>query len=194
MATILRVDTPSELRDIDARLSKPSVRGRIALSVVMAAAAPIVLLFSLLALDPIGVGVSLVWFVAWTGWIFRMRSRLKAALPYRVTVRAGVPEIRRAHSIYHRLSPESSSREYALPLVRAMYRISTVPVQGDIGERHLVNLMRERVDALQRLLDAEDQVAIASAGQWANDRDDMNAVTAYQDALNEVAAKLEYDV
>lgn len=194
MGTVLRVDTPKQLRDLDAQLGRPSVVGRIVVSLIFAAASPIVLVFAVLVLDPIGVLVSIGWFALWTGWIFRLQHKLKAARPYRVPVLAGLDEIRQAHDIYRRFSPDSSSREYALPLVEAMYRISVVPVKGQLGERRLVGLMRERVAALRNLLDAEDRVALASAGQWADDRDDLGVVQAYQEALVEVEAKLRYEI
>lgn len=194
MSTILSIETPDELRALDAYLNRDSVRGRIVLSVILAAAAPFGLLFAVLGGSVIGVVVAFAWAAFWTGWIIRIWYRLRAARPYRIPVIQGVQQIGEAHNLYRRLSTESSSREYALPLVKAMYRISTVPVIGPSGEQHLVELMQERVEALQRLLAAEDRVAIASAGEWANDRDDLGAVQAYQDALNEVAAMLNTDV
>lgn len=193
MATILRVDTPKELRRLDAYLDKPSVRGRIAVSVIMALASPIVLIFSVLALNPIGVMVSLGWFALWTGWIWRIWHKLKPARPYRVQVRVGVREIREAHNRYRRLVGESSARDYALPLINAMYRISMSPVQGPAGEQRLVALMRERVQALGRLLDAEDKINHAADGLSLGDRVDLATVAAYQDSLNEVVTLLQSD-
>lgn len=192
MATILRVDTPQELRDLDAQLGRPAVLGRIVVSVILAAASPIVLVFALVALNPIGALVSIGWFVLWTGWIFRIWHKLKAARPYRVPVRVGIGEIRKAHDIYRRLSPESTG--HALPLIFTMYRISAVEVRGEIGSRRLTNLMRERTDALQNLLAAEDEVQIAVAMPTVQDRDDLDAVKAWQLALAEVEAKLTFRV
>lgn len=194
MATILRVDTPDRLRDLDARLNDNKVRGRIVFSLIMSVAAPVVLVFAVLALDPIGVIVAILWLVLWVGWIIRLWHKLKAAREYRVPVRHGIAEIREAHNIYRRLSNESSSREYALPLVNTMYQISVIEVQSEYGERRLAYLMRERVHALRNLLRAEDRIAIASARGWTEDRDDLDAASAYQDALNEVEAKLRFEI
>jgi hypothetical protein len=194
MATILRVDTPQELLNVDAQLDRPSFRGRMVFSLIMAAAAPIVLLFALVTLNPIGVLVAVGWFFLWTGWLLSIRRKLKGARPYRVPVQAGISQIREAHGIYRRLSEQSSSRSYALPLINTMYRISVVPVQGEYGEHRLVELMQERVDALRKLLAAEDKVSLASAGQWAADRDDLGAVEAWHEALAEVEAKLNFTI
>lgn len=192
MATILSIDAPDEYRALDARLDKPGMIGRITLSLIFAAAALIVLVMALLGHNLMGVFASIVWFLLWTGWLFPLYGKIKASRQYRVRIVAGQDEIREAHTIYNGLNPESSSREYALPLIRTMYQISVIPVQGEYGVRRLENLMRERLDALASLLAAEDEIALASAAGWTRDRDDMAAVTAYQDALNEVAAKLNY--
>jgi hypothetical protein len=192
MATILSIDAPDEFRALDARLDKPGTLGRIALSLIFAAAAPVVLVMALIGHDLMGVFASIVWFLLWTGWLFPLYRKIKASRRFRVRIVAGQDAIREAHAIYNRLNPESSSQEYALPLIKTMYQISVIPVQGEYGVLRLENLMRERVHALRGLLAAEDEVALASAAGWTRDRDDMDAVTAYQDALNEVAAKLNY--
>jgi hypothetical protein len=192
MGTILRVDTPAELRDLDAQLGRPSVVGRIVLSLVFAAAAPIVLVFAIVVLDPIGVAVSLGWFLLWTGWIFRLRHRLKAARPWRVRVSTGIDEIREAHAIYRHLTP--ASREYARPLIYTLYRISAIEVRGEIGERRLLHEMRDRTESLRHLLAAEDEVQIATAMPTIHDRDDLDALAAWRQALAEVEAKLTFDV
>jgi hypothetical protein len=192
MATILRVDTPAELRDLDAQLGNPVVFARIVLSLIFAAVSPIVLVFAILARSPIGVVVSVGWFALWTGWIFRLQHRLKAARPYRVRVRVGIDEIREAHDIYRRLSPQST--DYAVPLILTMYRISVIEVRGELGERRLLNLMKERTSALRNLLAAEDEVAVATAMQSVDDRDDLDAMSAWRDALAEVEAKLTFTI
>jgi hypothetical protein len=194
MATILRVDAPAEYRTLDATLDNPTTLGLIVVSVIMALASPVVLVMALFAHNLMGVFASIVWFLLWTGWLFPLYRKAKASRAYRVRIVAGQDEIREAHRIYYRLNPESSSRDYALPLIKAMYQISVIDVQGEYGERRLAGLMRERVAALRGLLAAEDEIALASANGWVNDRDDLGAVKAYQDALNEVAAKLDYTV
>jgi hypothetical protein len=158
----------------------------------MAAAAPIVLIISIAGGSWIGSVVAVGWFFLWTGWIFRIRSKLKAARPYRVQVRAGIAQIHEAHEIYRRLSIDSA--HYALPLIETMYRISVIPVQGPDGERRLEALIAERLQALRGLLAAEDAVTLSTAQPSLSDRDDLNTVKAYQDALNEVQAKLTYAV
>lgn len=190
MATILRVDTPQHLRDLDAQLGRPTVLGRIALSVFMALASPVVLVFALISLNPLGVLASVGWFFLWTGWIIRIWHKLKPARPYRVPVRVGVGEIREAHDIYNRLTPESTG--HALPLILTMYRISGIEVQGAGGELRLVNLMRERTTALRNLLDAEDEVRLAVAMPAVQDRDDLDSAKAWRAALAEVDAMLTY--
>lgn len=192
MTTILRVDAPDKYRALDARLNKPGMLGRIMLSLIMAAASPVVLVMALLSHSVSGVVASVVWFVLWTAWLVPPYRKAKASRRYRVRIVAGADEVREAHTIYNRLSRESSSREYALPLIKAMYEISVIPVQGDYGQRRLVGLLRERVAALRGLLAAEDDIALASARGWTEDRDDLNAVKAYQDALREVEEKLTY--
>lgn len=192
MTTILRVDAPDKYRALDARLNKPGMLGRIMLSLIMAAASPVVLVMALISHSVSGVVASVVWFVLWTAWLVPPYRKAKASRRYRVRIVAGADEVREAHTIYNRLSRESSSREYALPLIKAMYEISVIPVQGDYGQRRLVGLLRERVAALRGLLAAEDDIALASARGWTEDRDDLNAVKAYQDALREVEEKLTY--
>jgi hypothetical protein len=188
MATILRVDTPDELRDLDAYLGRPAVAGRIALSVIMAAASPIVLVIAIVGGWWTGIVMSVLWFLVWTGWIFRLWHRLKAARPYRVPVRLGIDEIGRAHNAYRKLSLDS--QQYALPLVDVMYRLSVVPVRGQYGERRVVNEMRGRSVAIERLLAVEDDIQIGTAQPLLQDRDDVATAEAYRAALDEVQAKL----
>lgn len=192
MSTILRADTPTELRVLDQQLASPAGHAWVGVSVVMAAAAPIGLIIALAGRSWIGAVVSVAWFFLWTGWIFRARHKLKAARPYRVTVQAGIPLVHEAHEIYSRLSVDSA--HYALPLIETMYRISVIPVRGPEGEQRLEDLIAERLQALRGLLAAEDAVTISTAQPTLNDRDDLNAAKAYQDALNEVQAKLTYSV
>lgn len=194
MATILRVDAPAKYRDLDARLDKAGTLGRIALSVIMAAGALLVFVMALISGNLLGMAVSVGWFFAWTGWLFPLYRQAKASRAYRVRIVAGQDEIREAHDIYKRLNPESSSREYALPLIKTMYAISVVDVQGEYGQRRLANLMKERVEALRNLLATEDDIALASASGWTDDRTDIGAVNAYREALAEVEAKLNYSV
>lgn len=194
MPTILRIDAPDKYRALDARLDRSATLGRIAFSLIMAGAAPVVLVMALLAHSPIGVATSIGWFVLWTAWLVPLYRTAKASRRYRVRIVAGEDEIREAHAIYNQLNPDASSREYALPLIMAMYQISVVPVKGEYGDRRLVNLLRERVEALRGLLAAEDEIALSSAAGWTEGRDDLGTAKAYLDALNEVAAKLDYSV
>lgn len=190
MATILRVDTPQELLKVDAQLDRPSFRGRMVFSLIMAAAAPVVLLFALVTLNPIGVLVAVGWFFLWTGWLLSIRRKLKGARPYRVPVRAGVEEIRKAHEIYSHLTSQSVGA--ALPLIFTMYRISVIEVHGEAGQQRLLDLMRERTAALQGLLAADDNLAIMAAAPTVQDRDDLEAAEAWRQAVAEVEAKLSF--
>lgn len=188
MTTILRVDTPKKLRDLDATLEKPAVVGRIAFSLVLAAAAPVGLFFAIIAGDWIGIAVAVGWFALWTGWIFRIWHRLKAARPYRVPVRYGVDLIKTAHDTYRRLTPASAETAHAL--VKTLYRLSVVDVAGETGEARVRAEMQVRVDLLQNLLAAEDAVQVATAQHSLDDQDDVAGVKAWREALAEVEAKL----
>lgn len=188
MSTILSIETPDELREMDAYLSRDSVRGRIVLSLIFAAAAPFGLLLAILGGSVIGVVVALAWFVLWTGWIVRIWYRLRDARPYRIPVRLGVQQIGEAHNLYRRLSDQST--HYALPLVLAMYPLSRVDAQGGTGQASVVALMQDRVNALRKLLDAEDEVRLSVADPLLLNRDDLIASQAYQDALAEVVELL----
>lgn len=192
MGTILAVDAPYELRRLDRKFDSDIWRGFLVLRLVFCAAALLVLVVALFAGSLVGAVVMLAFLAAVAGPIWSLHYVLRKGKHWRVPVRHGVSLIKQAHSLYWRLTP--SSQPYALPLIRTMYRISAVDVLSDSGARQVRADINQRLHALDRLLAAEDQVTIATAGAIVTDKDDLTTVYAYQEALGQVAELVRRDL
>jgi hypothetical protein len=189
MATVLRVDAPAGIRRFDARY-RIDWHGGGVMALLLLIAGPIVM--ALTSGDLFGVVFSALWTATWAGlfvwWIVNTRRTNQ----WRVAVRIGAELILEAHRLYWKLSPDA--RGYALPLLNTMYRLSVIEVLGDTAQRRVRAEMSDRIAALRGLLDAEDGLRLVSADLSLRDRDDLDAIAAWRQALVEVEKRLSSDL
>lgn len=186
MGTILSIDTPAELRRLDAKFENPAWRGWLVLRMLFAVAAGLVLLIAAVGGSLFGMLIMLVFFALLAGPIVSLWWRMRAARPYRMRIRHSAAEIREAHEIYRRLAA-LSSQQYARPLVLTMYRLSALPVDSYEGTWQVHVEILKRLASLRRLHEAEDHLTAAAAGRIVVDQDDLDVSSAYAAALDEVA-------
>lgn len=127
--------------------------------------------------------------VGWMGWWGHRRHVLARTLPrYRVLVHVGAGQVDAAHGYYHRLTPEH--REVAAPLLEALYRLAGTEVAEYAARRVAEARMGARVDALRQLVQAEDRERLVAARYSLDDRDDLDGLDVWREAVAEVEARL----
>ena len=192
MATVLRVNTPAQLRRRDLRFRDPRFEGWMVIAMFMVASGILTLFIGLQSPDATMSVTAALWLAAWGGWLISIRVRATKIDAWRVPVRHGIDELREAHWIYRRLSVEAQG--YALPLVDTLYRLSVLEVSSAAGIAKVTKQMRRRVHTLRRLHEAEDRLALYAAEPTLVDRSDTDAAELWRSALDEIDARLSIDL
>ena len=190
MATILSIDTPAELRRLDAKFERPAWRGwLIVRAVFILPAAMIVLLFAVVDGSIFG-SLFMLALIALIGLpIISLWWRLRRARQYRMPILHQPGMIREAHAIYADLSVESQ-HEYGAPLIRSMYRLAAMERMRYASQDKIHAHIGDRLAALRGLLDAEQAMRLWEHEPELHDRDAINAADQWAAALKDVREKL----
>lgn len=187
---MLRVDTPDDLRDFDRQCTEGGTA--LGIGMLLGGFGALIALFvgGLLAMTPgyttvVAVcALYVLLYLAGVGYFLVQSHRLAA---WKFAPRIGARQIHAAPRQYAKVSPEA--REQALALVKTMYALADTDVIGDTARARVVVRMQERVEALSALVDVEDKLRLAVAGQSVDDMD-LAASAAWRQAMAEVEAKV----
>lgn len=182
---MLRYDTPDELRNlhIDTGMFGAWALGGVAALVAAAIGTGAARMGSTgLAVGCwLYVGLYLLGTVTFGVFVWRRRR-------YEVTVHLGHQQLIDAHELYDKLTAEH--RGVAMPLLEALYRLAGTELAEEAAKRDVRARMSERVTALRTLVQAEDRVRLAAASHQLDDRDDLDDLAIWREAVAEVEAKL----
>lgn len=188
--TVLRYDTPDRLRQLDAHYRTDAHTSAAQAFLLVFLATAFVLIFY--TRNVVGALTALALMAGTGGWLYNARRNAQQINTYRTPVRQGASLIGNAHKHYGRL--DFDNRVRVEPLLEAIYRLAAYEVRGDQARARILAAMRERVYAIARLVDAEDRVRMAADAPMLADRDDLDALAIWQQALSEVEAKIAEDV
>lgn len=186
MATIFRVDTPAELRRLDASYDTDRFAAWVWFVTVATVMLSIATVVAVVAdFGPAAVAILAALLLATMVAEVRTVRTMRRMPPWRQPVRIGIPHIVQAHDLYWKLTPETRG-SYALPLIETMYRLSVIDVHGQAAIDRIGDAIRDRYVALRHLVDAEDRLRMVAADPSLADGDDLAAAAAWEQAIGDV--------
>jgi hypothetical protein len=189
---MLRYDTPADLREFarECENNAAGLAGAMILGGLLAAIALFLGAASLVVPEGSAsvaawCGLYLLLYLAGIGYFGVQSHRLSR---WRLRPRIGAGHLEAAHSYYAKLTPEH--RDVAMPVLDALYRLAGTELAEAAARREVESRMGVRVDALRTLVQAEDRQRLAAAEYTLSDRDDLDALAVWREAMAEVEAKL----